>query len=75
MNKFSSGPRTQIGCPNPSIPSIPKYTQAPLAGVSRFHRHSKTIITEQEDMDLRGMRGVGSGEEVVDMMTIHPMNS
>lgn len=52
-----------------------KYMQAALAGRSRFHRHSKTmIITEQEDMDLRGTRGVGSGEEAVDMMKIHPMN-
>lgn len=74
-NQFSSGTSTLIGCLSPSVQSIPKYMQAALTGLGRFHRHSKTmIITEQEDMNLRGTRGVGSGEEAVDMMKIHPMN-
>lgn len=72
-NQFSSGSSTPMGCLGPSVQSIPKHMQAALAGRSRFHRHTKAMIIT-EDMDLRGTRGAGSGEEAVDMMKIHPMN-
>lgn len=63
------------GYPSPSVQPISKYIQTALIGLSRFYRQYKTIIiTEEEDMNLRGMGGVESGEGWVDMMKIHCMN-
>lgn len=62
-------------CAHASTHTTSKYIQTALIGFSRFHRHYKTIIiTEEKDMNLRGMGGVESGEGWVDMIKIHFMN-
>lgn len=62
------------GCSSPSVQPTSKYIQTALIGLCRFYRHYKTIITEEEDINLRGMGGVESGEGWVDMIKIHCMN-